>query len=514
MNMDWGLFRPEFILAALAMSVLGLDLVMPAEKKHWLAYLSVAGVMAAIVSALSLGSTTASLFGGLFLVDGYATFFKVFLLVTTVVMLLASVDYVKKTLTHPGEFYGILMLSVLAMMVMVSAGELLTAYIALELFSFSLYILAGFNLRDIKSNEAGIKYILVGAFSTALMLYGISLVYGTLQTTTFTGMSAALAAATTFQPAFLAGLVLVVVGFGFKVTAVPFHMWAPDVYEGAPTPVTGYLSVASKAVSFALLLRLMATGFAPAVAEWRGVIAGLGVISIVVGNLVAIAQTNIKRMLAYSSIGQAGYLLLGVAAFTPLAANGILFHLVAYSATNFAVFACVIAYENMTGKVDIADYAGLYRNHPFMALVMSAGLFSLAGLPIFAGFTSKFFLFTAVGQAGILWGVVVAAVGSLVSLYYYLMVIKTMYLGDDAPAAHAEVHSEEHPALPHGDEQAAHGAHPIPVVSGASEPHALRLGQPMGIVLTALLVAVIALGVYPSPLIDLIQNATLALPFK
>ena len=522
MSVDWGLFQPEFILTAVAIGVLTLDFFLAASKKHWLAYISVGGVLITLIAVLSLGDVKAAPFGGIFLQDSYATFFKVFLLVVTVVMLLGSVDYVKKSLTHPGEFYGILLFSVLGMMVMVSSAELLTAYIALELFTFSLYILAGFNLSNAKSSEASIKYILVGAFSTALMLYGISLIYGTLQTTTFAGIATALAGAREFQISFLAGLVLVMAGFGFKITAVPFHMWAPDVYEGSPTPVTGYLAVASKVVSFALLLRLFAMAFAPALAEWQGMVAGIAVASIAIGNLVAIAQTNIKRMLAYSSIGQAGYLLLGVAALSPFAANGILFHLVAYSATNFAAFCCVIAFENMTGKEDIKDYAGLHKRHPYLALVFSAALFSLAGLPIFAGFASKFYLFTAVAASGLLWGVAVAALGSLISLYYYLMIIRVMYVSEpegaaDPRDAHAEAasHAPEsggHPIAP----VTAHGAH-LPTIQGGAgtEPGEapLRLGQPMGVLLTVLLVLVVLFGVYPAPLIDVIENATLALPF-
>jgi NADH-quinone oxidoreductase subunit N len=296
-------------------------------------------------------------------------------------------------------------------------------------------------------------------------------------------------------------------------------MWAPDVYEGAPTPVTAYLAIASKAASFALLLRLMAMGFGPALDEWKGVVAGLGVATIALGNLVAIAQTNIKRMLAYSSIGQAGYLLLGVAALSPLATSGIIFHLVAYAATNFAAFGVVIAYQNITGKEEISDYAGMHRTHPFMALVMSSALFSLAGLPIFAGFASKFYLFTGVAASGLLWTVGVAAVGSLVSLYYYLMVIKTMYLGD-TESEHASLHAVEHtPALEtaHAEAHApaaAHHARHLPVVSGGSAEHApLRLSPVMGFVLATLFLAIIVLGLYPQPLITLVEKAALSLPY-
>lgn len=476
MNIDFSLFIPEFIMAGLALLVLGLDLFVAPERKHWLAYLSLAGVLGTIGSVFYLAGKNEELYGGLFLIDNYAVFFKVFLLAVAAVMLLVSVDYVKKNLTSAGEYYGILLFSFLAMMTMVSAGELLTAYIGLELFSFCLYILAGYALHKPRSVEAGIKYILVGAFSSAMLLYGISLIYGALGTTTFTGMAEALVLGTEMELAFLAGIVLVIVGFGFKVTAVPFHMWAPDVYEGAPTPVTAYLSVASKAVSFALLLRLFAVAFAPAIADWQGIIAGLAVATIALGNLVAIAQTNIKRMLAYSSIGQAGYLLLGVAALSTLASNGLIFHLVGYSVANFLAFSCVIAYQNMTGKEEISDYAGLSRRQPFVAMVLSVSMFSLAGLPIFAGFATKFYLFTAAANQDLLWLVIIAVTGSVVSLYYYLMVIKQMYLGEPSDDGH------------------------------------LKLGQPMSSVLGGLLVLVVFFGVYPGPLIKLIEKATSALP--
>ena len=476
MNVNFSLFLPEFIMAGLAILVLALDLFTPANRKHWLAYVSLAGVLGTMGSVFYLTGRSEELYGGLFLVDSYAVFFKVFLLAVAAFMLLASVDYVKKNLTSAGEYYGILLFSVLAMMAMTASGELLTAYISLELFSFCLYILAGYALHRPKSNEAGIKYILIGAFSSAMLLYGISLIYGALGTTTFAGMAEALQDGPDIQIAFLAGLVLVIVGFGFKITAVPFHMWAPDVYEGAPTPVTAYLAVASKAVSFALLLRLFATAFGPALDDWRGIIAGLAVATILLGNLVAIAQSNIKRMLAYSSIGQAGYLLLGLAALSTLASNGMLFHIVGYSATNFAAFACVIAYQNMTGKEEIADYAGLAQRQPFLAMVLSVSMFSLAGLPIFSGFATKFYLFTAAAEQGLLWLAVIAIVGSLISLYYYLMVIKQMYLGEP------------------------------------SEPGRLKLGQPMGGVLAGLMVAVVLFGVYPGPLLKLIEQATAVLP--
>jgi NADH-quinone oxidoreductase subunit N len=472
MNVDFGLFIPEFIMAGMAILVLLVDLFLDADRKHWLAYLSLVGIFGTMGASFTLLGEDEVLYDGLFLVDSYAVFFKVFLLAVAAFMVLASMEHVKRNLKSPGEFYGILLFSVLAMMAMTAAGELLTAYISLELFSFSLYILATYAVHRPKSVEAGIKYILVGAFSSALLLYGMSLVYGALGTTTFTEIADALRADPDVPVAFIGGMVLIIVGFGFKVAAVPFHMWAPDVYEGAPTPVTAYLAVASKAVSFALLLRLFAVGFAPAISDWQGILAGMAAATMILGNLVAISQRNIKRMLAYSSIGQAGYLLMGIAALSTLASNGVIFHLVGYSATNFAAFACVIAYQNMTGKEEIADYAGLAKRQPFVAMVLSIAMFSLAGLPIFSGFATKFYLFAAVADEGMIWLVAVAVAASLISLYYYLMVVKQMYLGEPA------------------------------------EPGRLRLDPTMTGVLAGLLAAVVLFGVYPGPLIRLIEHAT------
>ncbi|MFQ5825869.1 MAG: NADH-quinone oxidoreductase subunit N, partial [Dehalococcoidia bacterium] len=426
--MNLWLFLPEFLVAGLAFVILGIDLILPQARKSYLAYggaLGLAGIMAA---TLTLHGEEAHLYGGLFLVDGYALFFKEFFLLLGLLILLASVEFVEKNLSHPGEYYGLILFSVLAMMLMTASGELITAYISLELLSFCLYILASYALHERRSNEAGVKYILLGAFSSALLLYGLSLVYGLAGTTNFEAIAAVLKSGEELGPGLLVGLVLVIAGFGFKVAAVPFHMWAPDVYEGSPLPITAYLSVASKAAAFALLLRLFAVAFLPAMAEWRGIMAGLAAVTMTVGNLVAIPQRNIKRLLAYSSIGQAGYLLMGMAALSSMASSAIVFHLAGYAATNLAAFVCIIAYFNLSGKEDIPDYAGLAERAPFLATTLAAALFSLAGLPFFAGFTTKFYLFTAAANEGLLWLAALAMVNSLISLYYYLLVIKQMYM--------------------------------------------------------------------------------------
>ena len=350
MNIDFALLVPEFLLVGLAFVLFGVDLFIPAKMKGVLPFLAVAGLLAVMGSAFTLLGNEGELYAGIYVVDNYAIFFKVFLPIVGAVMVLASRDFVNKHLENPGEFYSLIMLSVLGMMMMVSANELLTAYISLELLSFCLYVMAAYAKREARSNEAGVKYILIGAFSSAVLLYGMSLIYGTLGTTTFEGMGEVLRSGEQLQLAFLAGLTLLIAGFGFKVVAVPFHMWAPDVYEGAPVPVTAYLSVASKAASFALLLRLFAVGFQPVIDDWKPIVAVIAALTMTVGNVIAISQSNIKRLLAYSSIGHAGFLLVGIAALSEMASTAMVLYLVGYAATTFAAFSCVIIYFNLTGK--------------------------------------------------------------------------------------------------------------------------------------------------------------------
>ena len=475
--MNFLLFAPEFALTAVAFGVLGLDLFLPRDKKGYLPAFSLVGLVAVFaLSLLYLWGKETNLYDGLFLIDNFSLFFKAFFLVLGAVIVLSSVDYVKKYLSRPGEYYGILLFSILAMILMAASGELLTAYIALELLSFSLYVLVSYGQHGLKPSEAGVKYILLGAFASALLLYGISQVYGMLGTTRFDEINAALLLdGTPLNPAVLVGLALIVAGLGFKVAAVPFHMWAPDVYEGAPTPVTAYLAVGSKAAAFALILRLFSQAFMPAIDDWQIILVILAALTMTVGNLVALAQHNIKRMLAYSSIGQVGYLLMGVAALSPLASNGVILHLAGYGVTNLAAFMCVIIFYNATNKEEISDFAGLADRSPFVAMALSVALLSLAGLPFFAGFTTKFYLFTAAADGGLLWLVGLAMTTSLVSLYYYLMVIKQMYMvpaDDDTPVK-------------------------VSVVSGGA------LGM--------LIVGIVVIGIYPGPLVDAIEVATRAI---
>ena len=488
------LLTPEFALAGLAFLVFALDLFLPEGKKRPLAFVSIIGLIAlVVVSLLMLWDEEESLYNGLLAVDAFALFFKVFFLGMGIAIILMSMDFVETRLKHQGEFYGLLLFSILGMNVIAQSRELLTAYIALELLSFSLYVLAAYAKDSAKSNESALKYIIVGAVSSAILLYGVSMVYSTLGVTKFDDIAIGLAGATDVSPALWVGVGLILVGLMFKVSAVPFHMWAPDVYEGAPYPVTAYLAIGSKAAAFALILRFVSEGFVPAAErweQWQLVFAVLATATMLVGNLVALAQKNLKRLLAYSSIGHAGFLLAGITALSAtsdLPSNGVMFYLVGYSITNLVVFAALISFFNMTGKEEITDLGGLADHQPFLAACLGMGLFSLAGLPIFAGFTMKFYLFTAVANEGLLWLAGVAIFSSLIGLYYYLNVLRQVYIEPALPGDGGGDLLEEHPML------------------------TKRPSWSLITVLASGTAAMIWLGIYPKPLIDAIEAASRAL---
>ena len=486
MSNNFALLLPEFLVTGLAFLVLSVDFFLREERKHLLGYLAAAGLMGILAFTLVYHwGLTDSLYDGLVHVDGYSLFFKAVFLIIGAVVILTSMDYLRRNQENAGEYYGILLFTIVGMMLMAASGELLTAYISLELLSFGLYVLVSFDRYNPKANEGGTKYILLGAFSSALMLYGISQVFGLLGTTRFDGISQALSAGPDLSPGLLIGMVLIIAGLGFKVASVPFHMWAPEAYEGAPIPIAGYLAVGSKAAAFALLLRFFVEALLPAVGDWQLIIVILAAVTMVFGNLVALTQRNLKRLMAYSSIGHVGYLLMGIAALAAvgpdesvqvqlshLASNGLMLHLVAYGVTNLAIFLGLTAVYNATGKEAIADLAGLAGRAPQVAVVMAAALFSLGGLPLFAGFVSKFYLFNAAASQGLLWLAGLAIFTSLVSLYYYLNIVRQMYIEE----------AEDPTRLP------------VP---------RLTLG-----VLGVLFLAIIFLGVYPAPLLDAIQHAT------
>jgi proton-translocating NADH-quinone oxidoreductase chain N len=470
-DFDYSLLIPEYVIIAWAFLVMGVELFFPRLRKDIPAYLAALGAIVGVVLSLFWIDDNAS-FGAVVNIDNYTTFFRVLLYGVAALICIASAQFVRRRLGSTGEYYGLILIGTVGGVGMAAATELLTAWISLELLSFTLYILVSFAKRDLRSNEGGLKYMLLGAFSTALFLYGLSLIYGITGTTTYAGIAEALQGpAAEMDMALLLGLVFVVAGLGFKVSAVPFHVWAPDAYQGAPLPITAYISTTSKAAGFALFLRLFVQGFMPVVDDWRWLLATISAATMIFGNLLALQQTNLKRLLAYSSIAQVGFLLIGIAAATPEASATLLFHLAGYIVTNLALFIAFIAYYNITGNDEIAGMRGLAERQPLLALSITVALFSLAGLPIFAGFFTKLFLFQAGWQAGLQWLAVIAVISSLISLYYYLLVMKQMYMVE--PPRRGRVY--------------------VPAILSGT--------------VAVLMAAVIALGIYPRLLLEAADNA-------
>ena len=428
LNLEYSLLIPEYLLGALALLIVAIDLFMPRERKGLLPYVTGGGLLIAFLVSLAYLNTEDN-FAGLIFIDDFTTFFRCFFIAITFSVVVASARYVELKLRNPGEYYALLVLSTVGAIYMAAAGELLTAYIGLEILSFSLYILVSYSKHETRSNEAGMKYMLLGAFASALLLYGISFIYGTAGSTTYSEISASFSNGTAgFSLATLTGLTLVVAGLGFKVAAVPFHMWTPDAYEGAPLPITAYLSATSKAAGFALMLRLFSGAFMPVINDWQFMIATMAVLTMLLGNILALQQRNVKRLLAYSSIGQVGYMLMGITALSADVSSALLLHMVGYVVTNMAIFTAIIAYHNVTGAEELRDFRGMSDRSPLLAAILAGGLFSLAGMPLFAGFLTKFVFFQSVADSDFLWLAIVAVIASLISLYYYLALIKEIYV--------------------------------------------------------------------------------------
>ena len=434
MQVDFTLLIPEFMLAGLGVLVLTVDFALPwrtrAARNRAMAPLTVLGLAATAAVALwqQWDMESEILYEHLIYVDQYALLFKTMAMAIGAAVVLISMEYVHTRIRHVGEYYALIVFAVLGASLMAGAAELLTAYIAIELLTFCLYVLVALSRGDKRSGEAAVKYILLGSISSAVMLFGIALLYGAVGETGFRRSELLLEGV--FGPTVALGLGMFIAGLGFKLSMAPFHLWAPDVYEGAPTPVTALVSVLSKAAAFALTLRFLAEAGEATLQEWQLALAVLAALTMTVGTFTALAQENIKRLLAYSSVAQVGFVLIGIIALNESGAQAALLHIVGYSFTNLAAFAVVIIVETKTGKERISDYAGLASRSPFLALVMASAMFSLAGLPIFAGFVTKFLLFTSAVEGGLFWLMVVAVTNSLVSLYYYLRVVREMYVSD------------------------------------------------------------------------------------
>lgn len=423
---------PILILAGFGMIVLVTDLVSSRKlgDKNYLAYISLLGIVVAAISSRSHVATTLFSFNETFAIDNYALFFNFIFLLSTGLTILISHSYIKREEINHGEYYALLLFSTIGMMLMASGADLLNIYIGLEVMSISIYILTGFKRSKLISNEASLKYFLLGAFATGFLLYGISIIYGTTGTINLKQIACFLEGkGGALDPLLLMGMGLIIIGLGFKVASVPFHAWVPDVYEGAPTSITAFMSVGPKAAAFAAFLRIFMTAFGSTHYEWQKIIYILAVLTMTTGNVVAIAQTNIKRMLAYSSIAHAGYLLIALVAANNMGVSGTLFYILAYIFMNIGAFAIVIVLSQKGDEfIQINDYAGLGYKQPLLAIAMTLFMLSMAGIPPMAGFVGKFYIFSAAMKSGYVGLAVIGVINSVISVYYYLRITVIMYM--------------------------------------------------------------------------------------
>jgi len=424
---------PEIFLSVLAMALLLINVFVSGSQKSYLGYISFVGVVVAAILVGSGWGAPVESFSGSIVQDNFATFFKMIFLVAAGLAILISDQYMEREECNHGELYPLILFTVVGMMLMAAGTDLMTIFLGLEVMSVSLYVLAGFNRANLKSNEAGLKYFLLGAFSTGFLLYGMALTYGATGTTRITKIAAAVGQMTlpSANVMLVAGMLLMLTGFAFKVAAAPFHMWTPDVYEGAPTPMTAFMSAGPKAAGFAAALRVFLVALPTLQVEWSQILWVLAVLTMTVGNITALRQDNIKRMLAYSSIAHAGYALVGFAAGNSTGTAGILFYMLSYAFMNIGAFAVII----LVGKKgeangNVMDFAGLGFRHPVLAVAMSVFLFSLAGMPPTAGFIGKFYLFSGAIQQGYIGLAIIGVLNSAASVYYYLRVMVYMYMKD------------------------------------------------------------------------------------
>lgn len=433
-NIDSAMIRailPEILLVVLAVVVLVYDLAVDAGRRRGLGWLTAGGLMVIFFTSLVLarpGAESQAVWGGMLRHDWLGFVFTLLFLFGAAVTSLFAMEV--EQLGQRGEFYLLLVASTLGMTVMASSANLIMLFLAIEMTSIPLYIQAGFFKSDDKSTEAGFKYLLFGAMASAILMYGFSLMYGFTGTTDLYVLADAAVSGELPLTLVIGTLILVLIGFGFKVSVVPFHFWAPDVYEGAPTPVAGFLSTASKAAGFAVLIRVLLTAFSglETIPYWISIIIALSVASMTLGNTLALAQKNIKRLLAYSSIAHAGYALIGIAALSQFGISAVVYYLIVYVITNLAAFGAVGVFWRTSGSDEISDYAALSRRAPGLALVMLVAFLSLAGMPPLGGFVAKVFVFAAAVKTGLVWLAVIGVLNSIVGLYYYLIVLKVVYL--------------------------------------------------------------------------------------
>jgi len=464
---------PEIILSLVGICIMLLIPFIPRQRQTHLGYLALAGIVLAFFGvALGWGQTDLAFFEMIFQ-DDFGQFCKIFFLFVTTVILLVSMNYLEQEKLFQGEFFALLLFATVGMLFMATSADLIMTFVGLEVLSISTYILAGFKERERKSSEAAWKYFLLGAFSTAFLLYGIAFVYGATGSTQYLQITEAIQASPDYSLILLVGLGLMLVGFGFKVAFAPFHAWTPDVYEGAPIPITALLAVASKGAAFLALVRILNQVLPDLSQQWQAILWPSAVLTMAIGNIAALTQSNIKRMLAYSSIAHAGYLLVGLTAHNYLGTQGILFYLVAYALMTLGALAVVqIVGCREEQHTSIEDYNGLGYRYPFLGIALSVFLISLAGIPATAGFMGKLFVFSAAVQSQMYGLVIIALVTSAIGIYYYLRVIVSMYMG--------EFKKEEVP---------------------------ITISMPMRIILTLMVLGTLFLGILPGILLNLTKEA-------
>jgi NADH-quinone oxidoreductase subunit N len=441
---DLYVILPSVILVAWACVLLLVDLFIPKGRKGWTALLASIGLAGALGITLAQAGQSTTGFNGMVTLDGFSSFLNSLFLGSGLLGIAIAYGYLKRMGIERGEYYVLMLFSTSGMLLMAQASDLIVVFLALELLSIPLYVLAAFARPRTESEEAGIKYFLLGAFATGFVVYGITLIFGATGVTSLSGILSAIAAGAFTRYLLLTGAGLLLVGFGFKVAAVPFHMWTPDVYQGAPTSVTGFMAVGAKAAGFAALLRIFVTVLPSLSADLVPVLWGLAALTMLAGNIIAIAQTNIKRMLAYSSIAHAGYILMAFVTFgNPKTAGdavaSALFYLVTYAITSYGAWSVVITLEKPDGKgLNIEDFAGLGRRKPALAVAMTIFMLSLTGMPPTLGLIGKFYLFRTVIEGGFIGLAIIGVLTSLISAYYYLRVVVVMWMREGEPQVESE----------------------------------------------------------------------------
>jgi NADH-quinone oxidoreductase subunit N len=477
MAADYLPLLPQLILVCAGMLIMLLEPFSHPGQKSRLGRIAVLATALAAVS-LPWTSRTRSLFGGMYVVDAFSTFFQWLFMVITGISALVSIRFNERESIDRGEYYALLLFACSGMCLMAASADLILTFLGIEILSIATYVLAGFKKGDLRSNESALKYFLLGSFATAFLLYGIALIYGTTGSTNYQSIRELAALQGTIQTTAVVGMGLLLVGFGFKVALVPFHAWAPDVYEGAPTPVTAFMTVGPKAAGFAALVRVLVQALPQLVHDWSALLWIASILTMTLGNVVAVLQTNIKRMLAYSAIAHAGYILVGIVADSHSGLSAVLFYLVVYSTMNLGALTIVLSLsETGDARVTMDDYAGLGRRSPFLAAALSLFLISLAGIPLTGGFIGKFYLFSAAIAKGYLGIAIIGVLNSVISVFYYFRLIVMMYM-KDAP-------------------------------EGAPELHPLSL--PVKAVIAIGVIGILWLGIFPSWILNLAGYSTIAL---